>query len=153
MASAEELIAVVGLPVDSPAVQTLIAADGLAELDESEGLGIPSRGYLSSTTAGYALTFELNRVTNAALYAEPAEGFVAFPGRLPGGLGRGATRLQVLGRFGVPERSGEPFHIPGLGLQGAWDRFAVGEVRIHFQYTVADGVVRLVSVMAADVAP
>ena len=108
---------------------------------------------MSGQAVGYALTHALGRVVTAVLYAEPAEGFVAFPDSLPGKLPRGATRRDVIARFGQPERCGEATTITGLGPQGAWDRFAVGDLRIHFQYTVAGELVRLVSVMASDVAP
>jgi hypothetical protein len=59
----------------------------------------------------------------------------------------------VLARLGVPERSGEAVTIHGLGRQGPWDRFAVGELRVHFQYTDGGERVRLVSVMPAADAP
>jgi hypothetical protein len=153
MATAEELVAIVGLPLAAPTVRELVLTDRLTASVEPKGWSAPRRSYLSGQAAGYALTHQLGRVTNAVLYAEPAEGFVAFPGPLPGGLARGATRRQVLERFGLPERSGEATTIAGLGPQGAWDRFAVGDVRIHFQYTAVGELVQLVSVMAADVAP
>jgi hypothetical protein len=154
MATAEELLAVVGSPVDSDAVRALVAADGLAasaepDLEEGE----PPRAYLSNPAAGYQLMHHCGRVATAFLYAEPAEGFLAFPGPLPGGLPRGATRAEVRARFGAPERSGEAVTIPRLGRQGAWDRFAVDAVRVHFQYTEPGRRVRLVSVMAAADAP
>jgi hypothetical protein len=153
MATADELIAVIGLPVDAAAVRALAAADGLTVSTEPEGWSVPRRSYLSGEAAGYSLTSDFSRVTTVVLYAEPAEGFAAFAGRLPGDLARGATRRQVLDQFGAPERSSEPMTIAALGPQGAWDRFAVGDVRIHFQYTVVGEVIRLVSIMAADVAP
>ncbi len=154
MASAEELLVVVASPVDSVAVQALVVADALtasAEPDLEEGE--PRRAYLSNPAAGYQLMHHSGRVVTAFLYAEPADGFVAFPRPLPGGLPRGATRAQVRSRFGAPERSGEPVTIAGLGKQGAWDRFAVGGVRVHFQYSESDQRVQLVSIMAAADAP
>ena len=48
--------------------------------------------------------------------------------------------------------SGEAVTISGLGRQGAWDRFAIGAIRVHFQYTESE-CIRLVSVMAAADAP
>ncbi|MGL6096866.1 MAG: hypothetical protein ACRC7O_13850 [Fimbriiglobus sp.] len=153
MASADELIAVVGLPVNSPTVLALSASDGLAASSEPDGWSVPQRAYLSAPAAGYALTHELGRITNAVIYAEPAEGFAAFPNPLPGGLSHGATRRHVLARFGTPERNGAPSNFPGLGPLGAWDRFAVDGVLVHFQYTVVGERVCLVSIMAADVAP
>jgi hypothetical protein len=153
MATCEELIAIIGLPVDAPRVRALVAADGLTASEEPEGWSVPRRSYLSCQAAGYSLTHELGRVTTAFLYAEPAEGFAPFAGPLPGGFPRGTTRRRVLDEFGVPERSGQQTTIVGLGPQGAWDRFAIGSVRMHFQYTVVGDLIRLVSIMAADVAP
>jgi hypothetical protein len=152
MATAEALLTVIGLPVNSGAVLALVAADRLAASVEPECWSVPRREYLSGLASGYALTHAEGRVVNVAIYAEPAEGFTTFPGPLPGGLPRGATREEVRARFGTPERSGEAVTITGLGRQGAWDRFAVDGVRVHFQYTEPGKRVRLVSVMAADVA-
>ena len=154
MATAEELLAVVGAPVDSAAVNALVAVDGLASStgpDYEEGE--PRRSYLTNLAAGYQLLCHSGRVVTAFLYAEPAEGFAAFPGSLPGGLARGTRRAEVLARFGAPERSGEAVTVPGLGRQGAWDRFAVDAVRVHFQYTEPEQSIRLVSVIAEPHAP
>lgn len=154
MATADELMALVGTPVDSMAVRVLVAADVLtASTEENLEEGEPVQSFLSGSAAGYQLLHYSGRVATAFLYAEPAHGFAAFPHPLPGGLPRGATRADVLARFGTPERSGEPFTCNILGRQGAWDRFVVDGIYIHFQYTEPEQRVRLVSVMAADVAP
>ena len=154
MATAEELLAVVGASVDSEVVRALVVADELAASDEPDSEeDEPRRAYLSSPAAGYQLMHYSGRVATAFLYAETAEGFAAFRGPLPGGLQRGTTRAEVRARFGAPERSGEPITIVGLGRQGAWDRFAVGAVRIHFQYAEPEQRVRLVSVIAVADAP
>src|SRR5205085_12607997 len=111
------------------------------------------RSYLSGPAVGYQLMHCRGRVVTAFLCAEPVEDFVAFRSPLPGGLPTGATRSEVLARFGTPERSGEAVTNPGLGGQGAWDRFVVGGVCVHFQYTESGERVRLVSVMIAGEAP
>ena len=154
MATAEELVAVVGLQVDTDAVRALVAADGLLasaepDLEEDE----PQRAYLSNPSAGYQFMHHSGRVVAAFLYAEPAEGFAAFPGPLPGGLHREVSRAEVRARFGAPEQSGEAVKLPWLGRKGAWDRFVVGAVRVHFHYTEFGQRVRMVSVMAATDAP
>lgn len=87
------------------------------------------------------------------LYAKPAEGFAAFPGPLPGNLTLRANRRAVRSLFGTPERSGETVTISGLGRQGSWDRFAVGETRVHFQYTLRGELIQRISIMVADMAP
>jgi hypothetical protein len=154
MATADELMAVVGSPVDADAVRSLVAADELVasteeDLEEGERL----RSYLANLAAGYQLMHHSGRVATAFVYAEPDEGFSAFPWPLPGGLSRGATRSEVRTRFGVPERSGEAVTVPALGRQGPWDRFAVGAVRVHFQYTEPEQRVRRVTIMAVADAP
>ncbi len=155
MATGEALLGVVGLAEWTPdAVRALVAADGLTasaepDLEEAE----PRRAYLSNPVAGYQLMHHSGRVATAFLYAESAEGFASFPGLLPGGLPCGANRPEVRARFGVPERSGEAITISGLGRQGAWDRFEVGAIRVHFQYSEPRQRVRLVSVMAKADAP
>jgi hypothetical protein len=147
-------MAVVGLPVNSEVVQALVVADALASSTEEDlEEGEPVRSYLSNSNAGYQLMHHRGRVSTAFLYAEPAEGFSAFPGPLPCGLPRGVGRNQVRAQLGVPERSGEPFTSTVLGLQGAWDRFAVDDIRVHFQYSEPEQRVRLVSVMAVTEAP
>lgn len=149
MATAEALMAVIGSPVDSDAVRALVAADGLtASTDPDLEEGVPVRAYLSNPAAGYQLMHHSARVVTAFLYAEPDEGFTAFPGPLPGGLDRGATRAEVRGQFGTPESIGQPVTIPVLGRRGAWDRFAVGGVWVHFQYTEPGERVRRVTIMA-----
>lgn len=87
----------------------------------------------------------------AFLYAEPAEGFARFPGKLPGNLSRGATQAEVRNSFGAPERSSGGVTGATPGSPAGWDRFAMGDLRIHFQYR--DGCVVLVTIMAADTAP
>jgi hypothetical protein len=43
MATAEELLAVVGSPVDSDTIRALVAADGLAASIEPQGWSVPRR--------------------------------------------------------------------------------------------------------------
>lgn len=154
MPTIEELIAVVGTPVDSVAVRLLIASDGLiasAEPDLEEGE--PQRAYLSAHSAGYQLMHCGREILTAFVYVEAAEGFQTFSGPLLGGLPDHATRQAVLERFGLPSKSGTAVTIAGLGRQGAWDRFDIGRVCIHFQYTESDERVRLLSVMLPCNAP
>lgn len=154
MTTAEELMTVVGLPVDSVAVRALVAADGLAASAEPDlAEGEPLRAYLSAPRAGYQIMHQSGRVVAAFMYAEPTEGFEAYSGLLPGGLPRRATRTEVRARFGIPERNAEAVTITGLGRQGAWDRFAIGRVRVHFQYSEPGELVCLVTVMAAAETP
>jgi hypothetical protein len=154
MATAEALMAIVGSPVASDAVRAIVATDGLtASADADMDEGVPPREYLSSQAAGYELVHEGGRVVTAFLYVEPTDGYAPFPGPLPGNLSRGATRADARASFGVPERSGGATTVGDLTLGGAWDRFAVGDLRIHFQFGEPGERVELVTVMAADSAP
>jgi len=154
MATIDELMAVVGTPVDSDAVKLLIGSDRLvasAEPDLEEGE--PQRAFLSAQSAGYQFVHCRGAVVTAFVYVIPADGFRPFSGPLPGGLSASATRQEVLDRYGIPSRSGAAVTIAGLGRQGPWDRFDVGRVCVHFQYTESGERIRLVSVMVADEAP
>lgn len=154
MATAEALMSIVGSPVDSDAVRALVATDGLTAAVEPEHYeGVPRRAYLSGQAAGYQLTHYGGRVVTAHLYAEPAEGFAPFPGTLPGNLSRGAAQAEVRSSFGTPERSSGGAAGPTPGRRAGWDRFAMDDLRIHFQYREADGHVVLVTIMAAGTAP
>jgi hypothetical protein len=154
MATAEQLMGVLGSPVESDAVCSLIVADKLIEsthpdLEEGE----PVSSYLASTRDGYELLCEDGRVIAAFLLVEATHGCESFMGTLPGGLSASDTRQDVLRRFGAPERSGEAFSHQILGRSGAWDRFMVGPVCFHFQYTEPEERIRQVTLMVASRAP
>ncbi|MEI7688386.1 MAG: hypothetical protein WCL32_25545 [Planctomycetota bacterium] len=154
MATAEELMAIVGASVDAVAVRELIQVDQLVSSTEPElNEGESPRAYLTGSKVGYQLMYHRGRVAAAFLYVEPSEGVAAFAGRLPGGLTSRATRNDVQTRFGAPEQCGEPITIAGLGRYGAWDRFEYCGVRIHFQYTFSGEVVRRVTIMSNDDVP
>ena len=65
-----------------------------------------------------------------------------------GGAIKGANRFDTFWGHGA-----EATHIAGLGRQGAWDRFAVGEASVHFQYTEPGERIRLVTIMIRGEAP
>jgi len=154
MATFDELTEVVGTPVNSLAVVRLLAADGLESTSEPDlEEGEPPQGFLKAPASGYALKWQAGRITSAFLYVVPADGCQSFTGVLPGGLTGVSTRQDVRGRFGVAERSGEATSLPFLGRQGAWDRFRVGPVCVHFQYTEPDERIQQITLMAPDIAP
>ena len=62
-------------------------------------------------------------------------------------------RWEVLDRFGPPSKSGAATRHPVLGQSGAWDRFTLGTMTIHFQYRVDSDEIDLVTVMRHDVVP
>jgi len=154
MASAEELMAIVGVPVVADAVRALIASDGLVassdpELEEGE----PVRSNLSGPAAGYELLCRAGRVDSAFIFVVPSQGYTPFAGSLPGGLSASDTRQDVRRRFGMPERSGDAFTHRILGRQGAWDRFAVGPLCVHFRYIDTGERIGQVTIMLAESAP
>jgi hypothetical protein len=154
MTTIETISAVVGQALDSDEVQSLVVADRLTlsaepELEEGE----PRRFYLSNHAAGYQLMYRLGRIDTAFIYVQPAEGFQPFGRPLPAGLSSEATRHEVRRQFGSPSRSGAARIVAGLGRQGAWDRFDMGQVCLHFQYAEPDERVRLVTIMTAETAP
>jgi hypothetical protein len=154
MATMESLLAVIDEPAESPILQSLIDADHLtASSGPHLGEGEARRSVMASKTAGYELQLCRGRVATAFIYVQPADGFQAFSGPLPGGLSSASTRRDVLRQFGKPSLSGAAQTVPVLGHQGGWDRFEVGAVCIHFQYIGSDDRIRLVTLMVAGNAP
>jgi hypothetical protein len=149
MATIEGLMEIVGARTDAANVQAISAADNLTlstepDLEEGE----PLRSYLSNPAIGYQLMCVEGIVATVFVYVVPSEGFNAYSGSLPGGISALAIRSDVRGRFGVPQRTGEAVSIAGLGRQGAWDRFDLGSVYVHFEYNEPEQRIRLVSLMA-----
>lgn len=157
MASAEELTAIIGGPAGSDAVLALVASDCLTSSSEPDfEEGVPVRSTLAGFAAGYELSCTGGRVDTAFIYVVPSrlnKAFAPFAGRLPGGLRGSDARPAVLRRFGTPERSGEAFTDRILGRQGAWDRFKVGRLSIHFQYVEPHERIGQVTIMLAEDAP
>jgi hypothetical protein len=64
-----------------------------------------------------------------------------------------STRREVLGRLGVPSKTGGVTHDPILGESGAWDRFARPGHDIHIQYRLDTDLVAKITLMRSDVTP
>jgi hypothetical protein len=130
MATLEALMAVVGQPVESDAVQSLIAADQVTEsIDFDLGKG-KQRTFLANRAGGYQLSHQLGRIDLAVVYAQAGRGFQAFPGPLPGGFTAQATRADVRRELGIPSRY-------GVGEQGPWEGYVVGPSWVFFCYDAA----------------
>jgi hypothetical protein len=154
MPTLESLMAVVGSRVDSPAVAALIESERLAlsaepDLEEGE----PQRHYLSNPAHGYLMQLSNGRIETLFVFLVPTEEYESFDGALTWGLSGESTRSDVLRCLGRPERSGEAQTIAGLGRQGTWDRFMLGGICLHCQYTEPKERLRQLTVMAADIAP
>jgi hypothetical protein len=149
----DSLAALVGQPVDAPAVRAMIASERLqsstdADLEEGE----PVRSHLSSRGAGYEFTHVLGRITTLFVYVTPAAGTAAFKGKLIHGFSPRSTRTDVRRKLGTPSRSGEARTISPLGRVGAHDRFDSKHSCVHFQYTEHEEI-ELITVMTSDTAP
>lgn len=64
-----------------------------------------------------------------------------------------SKRHEVQRRLGEPQRSGEESDHCGLGRTGRWDRFDIGSVFVHVEYSVGTDDVAMVTLMRRDAAP
>jgi len=147
-------MALVGEPVDAPAVQALIASEQLqSSTEEDLEEGEPVRSHLSSPTGGYLFSHSLGRLDTLFVHVKPKGDYVAFDGALTKGLTARSTRTDVRRSLGRPSRSGEPQNLPPLGRYGGWDRFDSKTLSLHFQYSEPEEEIELITVMVADIAP
>lgn len=154
MATARKLLSLLGKPITSAALRSVVAADNLKSSKEEDlKEGLPCSWNFIGKKAGYAISAEGGRVVAVFLYVEKAHGFVAFPASLPYDIPQDANRKDVRRLLGKPECSGKACTNDILGPQGAWDRFAVDSVRIHFEYTNPELKISLVTLMTEDSAP
>jgi len=154
MPTLESLMSLVGKPVASADVQSLVAADGLIaspepNLEEGE---LP-RSYLSCPSSGYLLSHTEGRVNTLFVFLVPTDEYQPFTGLLTAGLSASSTRANVRRALGKPSHSGEAQTLPILGRKGAWDRYDQGSLCVHFEYTDPGERVRQITVMAAHAAP
>jgi hypothetical protein len=150
----ESLVALVGQPVDAPAVRALIESERLQSStgpDSEEGE--PVRAYLSDPDGGYEFSHRLGRINTLFVYVRPAQGNAAFRGALVHGLSARSTRADVRRELGTPTRSGEARTVAPLGRFGAHDRFDSTDRCLHFQYAEPDEKIQLITVMTTDTAP
>lgn len=135
-------------------MRAVIAADNLKmtkDADLKEGLPV-SCSFIGKK-AGYEISAEDGRVVAVFLYVEKGDGFSSFSTALPYDVPRDASRTEVRQLLGKPEQSGKAMNDKILGPQGAWDRFAVDSVRIHFEYTSPELLISLITLMTEDSAP
>lgn len=146
MAALETLMAVVGQPVASDTVQSLIAEDRITEsIDFDLGENKPQRTFLANRAGGYQLSHQRGRVDLAIVFAQGDRGFAAFAGPLPGGIPPEASRDDVQIQLGMPSRR-------GVGDQGPWDGYQVGTSWVFFCYDAASERVRWATVEPAATA-
>ncbi|MBX3398562.1 MAG: hypothetical protein KF873_07480 [Gemmataceae bacterium] len=154
MATAKKLISILGKSIKNAPFRALVTADRLkASTEEDLDEGQPVEMSFAGKKAGYEVSAEDGRIVAVFLYVEPRDGFAAFTGPLPYKVPRDATRTEVRGLLGKPEQSGKAYKDKILGPQGAWDRFAVDAIIIHFEYTDPGLDVALITMMTEDRAP
>jgi hypothetical protein len=154
MPTMDSLIALIGLPVDAPSVQLLIASERLqSSTEEDLEEGEPIRSFLSSKPGGYVFAHTLGRITTLFIYVRPKHGYDAFRDATLHGLTSKSTCADVRRALGMPTRTGAAHSHPVLGRFGPWDRFDRQTVCLHFQYTEPDNGIELVTVVTPDVAP
>jgi hypothetical protein len=150
----DSLVALVGQPIDAPAVRALVASERLQSSTEPDmEEGEPVRSHLSSPAGGFEFTHTLGRINTLFVYVRPAGGNAAFRGTLIHGLSARSTRADVRTKLGTPSRSGDAQTITLLGRFGAHDRFDSKDLCVHFQYTEPDERIEVITVMTADTAP
>jgi hypothetical protein len=150
----DQVLALIGQSVDSEAVQALVESAPLTESNEPDlEEGEPPRHSLTNPRDGYELTCVRGRITAAHLYLVASKEYRPFCGTLVSGLSPRSTRGEVHRVLGRPSRSGEARTVPILGRQGPWDRYDGEIVCVHFQYAEPVDRIRLITLMAADVAP
>lgn len=154
MATAKKLLSLVGKSIKIAAFQALVKADRLkATKEEDLEEGQPIETTYVGKKLGYEILTFSGRVATLFLYAKSFDGFTAFPGIFPYGVESGATRAEVRKLLGKPERSGKAFKDPILGPQGAWDRFVIDSIRVHFEYTNPELQVKMVTLMTEEDSP
>jgi hypothetical protein len=154
MATAKQLLSLLGKPTKSATLRKLMAADQLKTSKEPDlEEGAPATCHFVGKKAGYEISAEDGTVVAVFLYVVKSDGFAAFPGPLPYDVPSESSRAEVRRLLGDPERSGKAHHDKILGPQGAWDRFAVDSVRIHFQYTDPELRIYRITVMTEESAP
>lgn len=154
MQTLESLITLVGQPVDSLGVKSLIVSAQLrSSTEEDLEEGEPVRSHLSSPDGGYEFSHTLGRLNTLFVYVRAKGKFAAFRGSLIQGLAAESTRADVRRTLGSPSRSCEAMSHRILGRYGAWDRFDSKDLCLHFQYTEPAEEIEQITVMTADAAP
>ncbi len=69
------------------------------------------------------------------------------------GVSFSLDREPIIARFGLPSKSGGMVRDSVLGDCGAWDRFEVAGMTIHFEYKVQSCGINKITLMSNDVVP
>ncbi len=149
----DELAALIGLPVEDPAVQTFLAEYGPERQPLTDRYA--QERTFADRAAGYEITYykgrrgKSDRVVTVFLYVQPRDGFAAFAGRLSGGLAAADGPAEVAAKLGPPTRqgAGDP------AGEWPWERRDTARLCLHVAYGQGGVGLRMVTLMAPDVAP
>lgn len=154
MATAAKLLSILGRKTTGAAFQGILKADQLkVQRERGTARGEPVIAYYSGKKAGYQVLTSDDRVVCIFLHVERDEGFSPFPGSLPYGIERGATRTATRRLLGKPESSGKAGIDSLLGPQCAWDRFVLESTFVHIEYSSPGLQVHQITLMTENAAP
>lgn len=148
--SMDTLAALVGQPLDSPRVVAFFLTQPATASRRRQGRtdlkGIRS---LSSKQDGYEVDHRKGRIETVFLYLCERGDYSPFRGELIRGLSVQDSRQEVMGKLGPPTRS-------GAGDQDGlwpWDRYDSDRLCLHIAYGESGIGLRMLTLMAPDVAP
>ncbi len=148
--SLDSLAALVGRTLDSPAVVEFFLNQPVTARRRRQGRtdlsGIRS---LSSKEDGYEVVIRKGRIETIFLYLCERDGYSPFRGELTTGLSVGDSREDVRNKLGPATRSGASDTV-GLWL---WDRYDSDALCLHIAYGESGAGLRMLTLMAPDVAP
>lgn len=149
----DELAALIGLPVEDPVAHAFLTKYGPRRQPRTDRAA--REGTFADAAAGYVITYYRgrrgtpDRVVTAFLYVEPRDGYAAFAGRLSGGLAPADGPTEVTAKLGPPTRRGAS----DPAGEWPWERRDAERLCVHIAYRRGGVGVRLVTLMAPDVAP
>jgi hypothetical protein len=146
----DTLAALVGRSLDDPAVVAFFLTQPATARRRKQGRtdlkGVRS---LSDKEQGYEVAYQKGRIETIFLYLRERDGYAPFRGALTAGLSAGDSREEVRRKLGPPTRSGAS---DPAGLW-PWDRYDSGVMCLHIGYAEAGVGLRMLTLMAPDVAP
>jgi hypothetical protein len=144
------LASLVGRRLDSPAVIAFFLTQPATAARRRQGRtdlnGIRS---LSSKEHGYEVAHRKGRIETIFVYLCERDGYAGFKGPLTRGLSAGDSREDVRRKLGAPTRSGAG---DAQGLW-PWDRYDSDALCLHIAYGEGGAGLRMLTLMAPDVAP
>jgi hypothetical protein len=146
----DALAAFVGQALDAPPVVAFFLNQPAVARRRRQGQtdlsGIRS---LSSKKHGYEVVHHKGRIETIFLYLRERDGYAPFRGELTAGLAVGDSREDVSRKLGPATRSGAG---DDAGLW-PWDRYDSAALCLHIAYGESGAGLRMLTLMAPDVAP